>query len=55
LTTILTEKWYSQQVDDTNAFVQAELEEELYIEYPQFFGPKSKESLWIETSSTHIF
>jgi Reverse transcriptase (RNA-dependent DNA polymerase) len=44
LTTSLTEKWYSQQVDYTNAFAQAELKEEVYIEYTQFFRPKSKDN-----------
>ena len=41
LTTVLTEGWVTRQVDYTNAFVQAELKEEVYMEYPRMFGPKS--------------
>ena len=41
LTTVLTEGWVTRQVDYTNAFVQAELKEEVYVDYPRMFGPKS--------------
>ena len=41
LTTVLTEGWVTRQVDYTNAFVQAELREEVYVEYPRMFGAKS--------------
>jgi hypothetical protein len=41
LSTVLTEGWTTRQVDYTNAFVQAELKEEVYVEYPRLFGPKS--------------
>jgi hypothetical protein len=41
LSTVLTEGWTTRQVDYTNAFAQAELKEEVYVEYPRLFGPKS--------------
>ena len=41
LSTVLTEGWTTRQVDYTNAFAQAELKEEVYVEYPKMFGPKS--------------
>ena len=41
LSTVLTEGWTTRQVDYTNAFAQAELKEEVYVEYPRMFGPKS--------------
>ena len=40
LTTVLSEGWLTRQVDYTNAFFQAELKEEVYMEYPCMFGPK---------------
>ena len=39
--TVLTEGWSTRQVDYTNAFAQADLKEEVYLEYPRMFGPKS--------------
>ena len=42
LSTVLTEGWATRQVDYTNAFAQAELNEEVYLEFPKMFGPKSK-------------
>lgn len=39
LTTVLSEGWSTRQVDYTNAFAQAELNEE--VEPPRMFGPKS--------------
>lgn len=39
LSTVLTEGWTTRQVDYTNAFVQADLAEEVYVEYPKLFGP----------------
>jgi hypothetical protein len=41
LSTVLTEGWTTRQVDYTNAFAQAELREEVYVECPRLFGPKS--------------
>ena len=41
LSTVLTENWSTRQVDYTNAFAQAELKEEVYVECPKLFGPKS--------------
>ena len=41
LSTVLTEGWTTRQVDYTNAFAQAELKEEVYVEFPRLFGPKS--------------
>ena len=41
LSTVLTEGWTTRQVDYTNAFAQAELREEGYVECPRMFGPKS--------------
>ena len=41
LSTVLTEGWTTCQVDYTNAFAQAELKEEVYVEFPRLFGPKS--------------
>jgi hypothetical protein len=42
LSTVLTEGWTTRQVDYTNAFAQAELREEVFLEFPKMFGPKSK-------------
>ena len=41
LSTVLTEGWTTRQVDYINAFAQAELKEEVYVEFPRLFGPKS--------------
>ena len=41
LSTVLTEGWTTRQVDYTNAFAQAELKEEVYVECPRLFGPHS--------------
>jgi Reverse transcriptase (RNA-dependent DNA polymerase) len=41
LSTVLTEGWCTRQVDYTNAFAQAEINEEVYLEHPRMFGPKS--------------
>ena len=41
LSTVLTEKWTTRQVDYTNAFAQAELNEDVYVECPRLFGPAS--------------
>ena len=37
LSTVLTEGWTTRQVDYTNAFAQAEITEETYVEYPKLF------------------
>ena len=42
LSIVLTEGWATRQVDYTNAFAQADLSEEVYVEYPKMFAPKSK-------------
>ena len=41
LSTVLTEGWATRQVDYTNAFAQAEFKEEVFLEFPRLFGPKS--------------
>ena len=41
LSTVLTEGWTTRQVDYTNAFAQAELKEDVYVECPRLFGPAS--------------
>jgi hypothetical protein len=41
LLTVLTEGWATRQVDYTNAFAQAEIKEEVFLEFPRLFGPKS--------------
>ena len=41
VSTVLTEGWTTRQVDYTNAFAQAYLKEEVYVEYPRLFGPKT--------------
>ena len=40
LTLILTNGWQTKQVDYTNAFAQAAIDEEVYIEQPKGFGHK---------------
>ena len=42
LSTVLTEGWATRQVDYTNAFAQANLNEEVYLECPKMFAPKSR-------------
>jgi Reverse transcriptase (RNA-dependent DNA polymerase) len=37
LASILTKAWTTRQVDYTNAFAQAEIKEEIYVEYPKLF------------------
>jgi Reverse transcriptase (RNA-dependent DNA polymerase) len=39
---VLTEGWATRQVDYTNAFVQAKLTEEVYLEFPKTFALKSR-------------
>ena len=41
LSTVLTEGWTTRQVDYTNAFAQAALKEDVYVECPRLFGPAS--------------
>ena len=41
LSTVLTEGWATRHVDYTNAFAQANLKEEVYLEFPKMFAPKS--------------
>jgi hypothetical protein len=41
LSTVLTEGWTTRQVDYTNAFAQAELKEDVYVECLRLFGPAS--------------
>ena len=38
LTMILSNGWHTKQVDYTNAFAQAEINEEIYIVPPRGFG-----------------
>ena len=45
LSTVLTEGWATRQVDYTNAFAQAALKEEVYLEFPKMFSPKSGENV----------
>jgi hypothetical protein len=42
LSTVLTEGWATRQVDYTNAFAQATLKEEVYLERPRMFSPKNR-------------
>ena len=42
LSTFLTESWATRQVDYTNTFAQADINEEVYLEYSKLFGPKSR-------------
>ena len=42
LSMVLTEGWATRQVDYTNAFAQANLKEEVYLEFPKMFAPKSR-------------
>ena len=45
LTMVLTKNWTTKQVDYTNAFAQAKLKEEVYIEPPRGFGRKDKQDM----------
>ena len=45
LSLVLQNQWHTKQVDYTNAFAQAELEDDVYVEPPQLFGPKSGKDL----------
>jgi hypothetical protein len=45
LTLVLREGWSTRQVDNTNAFAQAELKEELYVEPPKYFAPGDETDL----------
>ena len=45
LTLILSNNWTTKQVDYTNAFAQADLKEEVYIESPRGFTRKDKKDL----------
>jgi hypothetical protein len=40
---VLTEGWNTQQVDNTNAFAQSKIHEEIYVEYSKFFESKTGE------------
>ena len=42
---IFENKWVTRQVDCTNAFTQADLQEEFYIESPKDFQIKDKRDL----------
>jgi hypothetical protein len=39
LTLVLREGWSTRQVDYKNAFAQAEIKEEVYVERPKYFAP----------------
>jgi len=43
LSTVLTECWTTRQVDYYNAFAQAEIEDEMYVEFPRPFESISGE------------
>ena len=45
LTMVLANAWTTRQVDYTNAFTQAELKEEVYIEPPKGFQRKDRKDL----------
>ena len=45
LTMVLSKNWKTKQVDYTNAFAQARLKEEVYIESPRGFGRKDKKDM----------
>ena len=42
LTMILAKEWTTRQVDYTNAFVQADIKEDMYVEQPKGFQRKDK-------------
>jgi hypothetical protein len=41
LSAVLIEGWVTRQVDFTNMFAQAEIKEELHLEFPRLYGPRS--------------
>ena len=45
LTMVLSHGWVTRQVDYTNAFTQADLKEEVYIESPKGFERKDKKDM----------
>ena len=45
LTMVLDNNWTTRQVDYTNAFAQADLKEEVYIEPPKDFFTKRQKDL----------
>jgi Reverse transcriptase (RNA-dependent DNA polymerase) len=47
LSTVLTECWTTRQVDYTNAFAQAEIEDEMYVEFPRLFESISGEDRFL--------
>ena len=54
LSTVLTEGWATRQVDYTNAFAQANLHEEVYLEYPKMFAPKSRANLVLAETNQEL-
>jgi hypothetical protein len=42
LTMVLKEWWATRQVECTNAFTQAEMKEEVYVDPPQLFSPRNR-------------
>ena len=64
LTMVLYHEWTTKQVDYTNAFVQAEIKEEVYVEQPKGFENVKdkvnrfffllKKIVWAEASSKNI-
>ena len=59
LNLVLTEGWCTRQVDYTNAFAQAELNEEVFLEYPRLFAPATgsqttTQPIWIEAKPSHL-
>jgi hypothetical protein len=48
LTLVLREGWATRKVDYTNAFVQAEMSETVFVEPPRMFGPRSGKDLVLQ-------
>ena len=52
LTLVLSEGWCTRQVDYTNAFSQADLKEEVYIEPPRGFQRKDSKDLVLKLNKS---
>jgi hypothetical protein len=52
LSTVLTEGWATRQVDYTNAFAQANLNEEVYLEFPKMFAFKSQSNVILKLAKS---
>ena len=53
LSTVLTEGWATQQVDYTYVFLaKANLNEEVYLEFPKMFAPKSRSNVVLKLAKS---